>query len=110
MSTRKQEGTMAMFGEVMTAMVTPFNKDLSLSLDGARTLARYLVDHASEGLIVCGTTGESPTLSHEEKLQLFEAVVDEVGDKVTVVAGTGTNNTAESITLTKEACEIGVDA
>ncbi len=100
----------ARFGEVITAMVTPFNKDGSLNVPGARSLASHLVEHGSDGLVVCGTTGEAPTLSHSEKLQLFEAVLDEVGGRAKVIAGTGTNNTAESITLTKEATEIGVDA
>jgi 4-hydroxy-tetrahydrodipicolinate synthase len=100
----------ARFGEVITAMVTPFSADTSLDVKGARSLAAYLVDHGSDGLVVCGTTGESPTLDHEEKLTLFANVVEEVGDRATVIAGTGTYNTAESITLTKEAGKIGVDA
>ena len=98
------------FGEVITAMVTPFSSDGSLNLDAVRSLARHLVDHGSDGLVVCGTTGESPTLSHAEKLALFEAVVGEVGDRASVIAGTGTYDTAESITLTREAGAIGVDA
>ncbi|MDQ3941290.1 MAG: 4-hydroxy-tetrahydrodipicolinate synthase [Actinomycetota bacterium] len=98
------------FGEVLTAMVTPFNADGSFDVGGARALAAHLVDHGSDGLVVCGTTGESPTLTHEEKLSLFETVVDEVGGRAAVVAGTGTYNTAESVQLTKEACERGVAA
>jgi 4-hydroxy-tetrahydrodipicolinate synthase len=98
------------FGEVITAMVTPFNGDGSLNSKGARTLARHLVEHGSDGVVVCGTTGESPALSHSEKLELFEVVVDEVGGRASVIAGSGTNNTAESIQLTKEAAEIGCDA
>ncbi len=100
----------ARFGEVITAMVTPFNNDGSLNLGTTRRLARHLVEHGSDGIVVCGTTGESPTLSHEEKLALFEAVVDEVGSRASVIAGTGTYNTAESIELTKQAGERGVDA
>jgi 4-hydroxy-tetrahydrodipicolinate synthase len=100
----------ARFGEVMTAMVTPFAPDFSLDLPATRALVDHLVAHGTEGLIVCGTTGESPTLSHEEKLSLFETVVDAAGGRATVIAGTGTNNTAESVTLTKEAAERGVDA
>ncbi len=100
----------ARFGEVITAMVTPFTEDGSLDAAGARRLAAYLVDHGSEGLVVCGTTGESPTLSQHEKLTMFETVTDEVGDRVKVIAGTGTYNTAESIELTAEAAHIGVDA
>jgi 4-hydroxy-tetrahydrodipicolinate synthase len=100
----------AAFGEVITAMVTPFRKDGALDLGHARSLAGQLVERGSDGFVVCGTTGESPTLTHDEKLALFEAVVDEVGDRAKVIAGTGTYNTKESITLTKEACERGVDA
>ena len=100
----------APFGEVITAMVTPFAADGSLNLEGARKLAGHLIDHGSDGVVVSGTTGESPVLSHGEKLALFEAVVDEVGGRATVIAGTGTYNTAESIELTREAGECGVDA
>lgn len=99
----------ARFGEVLTAMVTPFASDGSVDEKNVRALAAHLVAHGSQGLIVSGTTGESPTLTHAEKLQLFESVIDEVGDRATVIAGTGTYNTAESIELTKEACELGVD-
>ncbi|MDQ3913707.1 MAG: 4-hydroxy-tetrahydrodipicolinate synthase [Actinomycetota bacterium] len=98
------------FGRVITAMVTPFAADDSLDVKAVRRLAGHLVDHGSEGLVVAGTTGESPTLSHAEKLELFEAVLDEVGDRATVIAGTGTYDTRESVTLTKEACGLGVDA
>ena len=100
---------MARFGEVLTAMVTPFNEDRSLNLESARKLTSYLIDNGSDGLVVCGTTGESPTLSHDEKLSLFRAVLEEAGGRAKVVAGTGTNNTAESVQLTREANEIGVD-
>ena len=98
------------FGEVLTAMVTPFTRDGAIDLDGARQLATHLVEHGSDGLVVCGTTGESPTLDHDEKISLFKAIVDEVGDRATVIAGTGTYNTAESIELTKEVGGLGVDA
>lgn len=98
------------FGEVLTAMVTPFSSEGSLNVDAARRLAAYLVEHGSDGLVVCGTTGESPTLDHGEKLALFEAVVDEVGSRAKVIAGTGTYNTAESVELTREAAQRGVDA
>jgi 4-hydroxy-tetrahydrodipicolinate synthase len=100
----------ARFGEVITAMVTPFSADGSLDPKAARALAARLVDHGSDGLVVCGTTGESPTLSNAEKLELFSAVVEEVGDRATVIAGTGTYNTAESIELTREAADLGVHA
>ncbi|MGH2729763.1 MAG: 4-hydroxy-tetrahydrodipicolinate synthase [Actinomycetota bacterium] len=102
--------TKATFGEVITAMVTPFSSDGSVDLKAARALATNLVEHGSDGLVVCGTTGESPTLSHEEKLALFEGIVDEVSGRATVIAGTGTYDTAESVTLTKEAADRGVDA
>lgn len=98
------------YGEVITAMVTPFTDEGALDLAGARRLADHLVGHGSDGLVVCGTTGESPTLSHEEKLALFEAVVEEVGGRASVIAGTGTYNTAESVELTKAAAGLGVDA
>lgn len=98
------------FGEVLTAMVTPFGKDGALDVDRARELARHLVEHGSDGLVVCGTTGESPTLTHAEKMALFSAVLDEVGDRASVIAGTGTYNTAETIELTKEAGALGVHA
>lgn len=100
----------ARFGELITAMVTPFAKDGSLDVPRARELARYLVEHGSDGLVVCGTTGESPTLSRAEKLELFEAVVDEVGSRASVIAGTGSYDTAGSIELTRAAAETGVDA
>lgn len=100
----------ARFGEVITAMVTPFTEDGSLHVEGVRTLATYLVEHGSEGLVLCGTTGEAPTLSHHEKLTLFETVTDEVSGRSKVIAGTGTYNTAESVELTADAARIGVDA
>jgi 4-hydroxy-tetrahydrodipicolinate synthase len=98
------------FGQVLTAMLTPFDERSDLDLDAARSLASHLIDHGSDGLIVCGTTGESPTLTHAEKLSLFNAVVEEVGTDATVIAGTGTYNTKESIELSKEAAALGVDA
>src|SRR5438876_4538613 len=101
---------MPRFGEVLTAMVTPFARDGSFDAAGARRLAAHLVEHGSDGLVVAGTTGESRTLTPEEKLALFEAVVAEVGGRSKVVAGTGTYNTAESIELTREVGDLGVDA
>jgi 4-hydroxy-tetrahydrodipicolinate synthase len=98
------------FGSVITAMVTPFGKDYSLDLDGAQELARWLLDHGSDSLVVAGSTGEAPTLSHKEKLDLFRAVVEAVEGKGKVIAGTGTYNTAETVELTREAREAGVDA
>ena len=99
-----------MLGEVLTAIVTPFNADGSVNFDKFRELAAYLVDHGSDGVVVSGTTGESPTLSDDEKLQLFAAAVDAVGSRATVVAGTGTNDTQHSAQLTERANELGVDA
>jgi 4-hydroxy-tetrahydrodipicolinate synthase len=97
-------------GEVLTAIVTPFKRDGSVDLDSFRALARHLVDHGSDGLVVSGTTGEAPTLSDDERLELFGAALDEVGDRATVVAGTGTYDTRHSIHLTEQAHELGVDA
>ena len=96
------------FGRLLTAMVTPFHADHSVNYQAAGQLAEYLVSHGSDGLVVAGSTGESATLSREEKLKLFTTVLDAVGDKATVIAGTGSNNTAESITLTQEAEKLGV--
>ncbi|MEX0674468.1 MAG: 4-hydroxy-tetrahydrodipicolinate synthase [Gaiellaceae bacterium] len=98
-----------MLGEVLTAMVTPFKSDGSLDLDGFRSLARHLVDNGSDGLVVTGTTGESPTLSDDERFELYAAAVDEVGDRAAVVAGTGTYSTAHSVHLTERAHALGVD-
>jgi 4-hydroxy-tetrahydrodipicolinate synthase len=97
-------------GEVLTAMVTPFRPDGSVDLDSFRALARHLVDNGSDGLVVTGTTGESPTLSDDERFQLYSAALEEVGDRATVVAGTGTYDTRHSIHLTERAHELGVDA
>src|ERR687885_2545832 len=90
-------------------MVTPFAADGSVDLDRFRALARHLVDNGSDGVVVCGTTGESPTLTDEERFELWAAAVDEVGDAATVVAGTGTYSTAHSVHLTERAHELGVD-
>jgi 4-hydroxy-tetrahydrodipicolinate synthase len=98
-----------MLGEVLTAILTPFREDGSVDADRFRELAAYLVDHGSDGLVVAGTTGESPTLSDEEKLELFAAAVDAVGDRATVVAGTGTYDTRHSAQLTRRAHELAVD-
>jgi len=98
-----------MLGEVLTAIVTPFCKDGSVDLEKFRELAAHLVDHGSDGLVVAGTTGESPTLSDAEKLELFAVALDAVGDHATVIAGTGTNDTRHSVHLTKQATALGVD-
>ncbi|GAA0493543.1 4-hydroxy-tetrahydrodipicolinate synthase [Salinibacillus aidingensis] len=97
------------FGQVLTAMVTPFDQNGELDLEAARGLVHYLIANGSDGLVVAGTTGESPTLSHDEKLRLFQFVVDAVDGRVPVIAGTGSNNTQASIDLTKEAEALGVD-
>ncbi|MGH3105007.1 MAG: 4-hydroxy-tetrahydrodipicolinate synthase, partial [Gaiellaceae bacterium] len=98
-----------MLGEVLTAIVTPFKADGSVDLDSFRRLARHLVDNGSDGLVVTGTTGESPTLSDRERFELYAAAVDEVGDRATVIAGTGTYSTAHSVHLTERAHDLGVD-
>jgi 4-hydroxy-tetrahydrodipicolinate synthase len=91
-------------------MVTPFDEDGGLDEAGARRLAGYLVDHGSHGLVLAGTTGESPTLSDQEKLALLRAVRDEVGDDATLICGTGTNDTRHTVELTEAAAEVGADA
>jgi 4-hydroxy-tetrahydrodipicolinate synthase len=93
------------FGTVVTAMVTPFGPDGSLDLDAAAALARHLVDHGSDGLVVAGTTGEGPVLTDVERIDLFRTVVDSV--TVPVIATTGTNDTAHSVMMTKEAAKLG---
>jgi 4-hydroxy-tetrahydrodipicolinate synthase len=99
-----------MLGDVLTAIVTPFRADGSVDLDKFRELAAHLVDNGSDGVVVAGTTGESPTLSDDEKLRLFAAAREAVGGRATVVAGTGTNDTMHSVHLTRRAHELGVDA
>ena len=98
-----------MLGEVLTAVVTPFRPDGSVDLDAFRSLCSYLLDNGSDGVVVTGTTGEAPTLTDEERFALYQAAVDEIGDRGTVVAGTGTYSTAHTIHLTERAHEIGVD-
>ena len=98
-----------MLGEVLTAIVTPFDADGAVDYERFRELAQHLVDHGSDGLVVAGTTGESPTLTDEERLELFRVAVDALAGRATVVAGTGTYSTAHSVHLTREAQAIGVD-
>jgi 4-hydroxy-tetrahydrodipicolinate synthase len=98
-----------MLGEVLTAMVTPFHPDGSVNVPKFRELAAHLVDNGSDGLVVAGTTGEASTLTDDEKIELFVAAVDAVGNRASVVAGTGTNDTAHSVHMTKRAHEAGVD-
>jgi 4-hydroxy-tetrahydrodipicolinate synthase len=97
-------------GEVLTASVTPFDADGAVNLPKFRELASFLVENGSDGLVVTGTTGESPTLTDDERFALYEAAVETVGDRATVVAGTGTYDTRHSVHLTKRAHELGVDA
>ena len=96
-------------GEVLTAIVTPFRADGSVDIDAFRSLAGFLLDNGSDGIVVAGTTGEAPTLTDDERLELVAAAVDAVGGRATVVAGTGTYSTAHSIHLTERAHELGVD-
>ena len=101
----------APFGRMLTAMITPMTADGTLDADGAARLASYLVDDMrNDGLVISGTTGESPTTSNTEKDQLLRAVIDAVGDRATVVAGVGTNDTAHTIELARAAERAGADA
>ncbi|MDR7865526.1 MAG: 4-hydroxy-tetrahydrodipicolinate synthase [Sporomusaceae bacterium] len=99
---------MKAFGRILTAMVTPFHDDLSVNYQAAASLAKHLVANGNDGLVVAGSTGEAATLSKEEKLKLFATVLDAVGDKATVIVGTGSNDTRASIALTQEAEKLGV--
>jgi 4-hydroxy-tetrahydrodipicolinate synthase len=99
----------APFGRVVTAMVTPFQPDGAVDLATAARLADHLVAHGSDGLVVCGTTGESPTLSWEEQHSLFSAVKGAVGDRARVLAGSGSNCTAEAVEATARAAALGAD-
>ncbi len=95
------------FGRVLTAMITPFDADGALDLEGAATLAKWLVEQGNDGLVIAGTTGESPTLSHDEQVDLVAAVVDAVD--VPVVAGAGSNDTRAAVELTKRCTDAGAD-
>jgi 4-hydroxy-tetrahydrodipicolinate synthase len=97
-------------GEVLTAIVTPFGRDGSVDFQRFRELAEHLLDRGSDGFIVAGTTGEGPTLTDDERLELFRVAVDTLRGRGTVVANTGTYDTAHSVHLTREAHDIGVDA
>jgi 4-hydroxy-tetrahydrodipicolinate synthase len=100
---------MVEFGNILTAMVTPFNEEGEVDYQAAKNLAVKLVENGSDGLVIAGTTGEAPTLTMEEKLTLFSTVVEAVGGRATVVAGTGTNNTKATVEFTKEAERTGID-
>ncbi len=97
-----------MLGEVLTAIVTPFTREGTVDIGRFRALARYLVDRGSDGVVVAGTTGECPTLTDEERAALIAAALEEIGDRATVIAGTGTYSTAHSVHLTEAAHALGV--
>jgi 4-hydroxy-tetrahydrodipicolinate synthase len=101
--------TDAPFGRVLTAMATAFHDDGSVDLEGTAAIARHLVDHGHDGVVVSGTTGEAPTTTVPEDGEILAAVVDAVGDRATVVAGVGTNSTAHSLELAVQAEKIGAD-
>jgi len=98
------------FGKVLTAMVTPFNEENQLDLERVTTLVEHLIANGTEGLVVAGTTGETPTLTHDEKIKLIDHVVKVVNKRIPVIAGTGTNDTPVSVELTQEVETLGVDA
>jgi 4-hydroxy-tetrahydrodipicolinate synthase len=97
------------FGRVVTAMVTPFDETGKVNYAIAEKLADYLVEHGSDALVICGTTGESPTLSWDEEYQLFQVVKNAVGNRAKILAGTGSNSTTEAIAATTEAAKLGLD-
>ncbi|MGM0876911.1 MAG: 4-hydroxy-tetrahydrodipicolinate synthase [Bacillota bacterium] len=97
------------FGQVLTAMITPFDHNGEVDFNATKNLVNYLIANGSDGLVIAGTTGESPTLTTEEKVDLFKFVVQVVNGRVPVIAGTGSNNTKASIRLTRLAEEAGVD-
>jgi 4-hydroxy-tetrahydrodipicolinate synthase len=99
-----------MLGHILTAIVTPFREDESIDFDAFQRLARHLVENGSDGIVVAGTTGEGPTLTDEERLDLFRAAIEAVGEDATVVAGTGTYSTQHSVHLSQRAHELGADA
>jgi 4-hydroxy-tetrahydrodipicolinate synthase len=99
---------MVNFGNVLTAMVTPFDENLNVNYKMAADLAEHLVNNGSDGLVITGTTGESPTLTLEEKVELVKAVVKRVGDKAVIIAGTGCNSTMESIKVTRAVEDLGI--
>lgn len=100
----------SVFGDIITAIVTPFDADLRVDEAAFANLMHHLVAHGTDGLAVAGTTGEASTLTDPEKIALFKLAVDEVGDRVKVIANTGSNDTAHSVHLTHEAAALGCDA
>src|SRR5579885_2990947 len=99
-----------LFGQVLTAMVTPFDAEGQVNARATVRLVEHLLENGSDGIVVCGTTGESPTLTHEEKLRLFRLVKETVGGRGKVIAGTSSYDTASGIALTREAAALGMDA
>ena len=97
------------FGRMIPAMVTPFDENRELDLDKAQALAARLVDGGSDSLIINGTTGESPTVFYPQKMELFRAVVEAVGDRVPVIANVGDNCTADTVGFARDVAELGVD-
>jgi 4-hydroxy-tetrahydrodipicolinate synthase len=106
-STPSADLSPAPFGRVLTAMATPFAPDGSVDLDATQKLASHLVDHGHDGLVVSGTTGESPTTSDDEQLDVLRAVLQAVGDRACVVAGVGTNDTRHSVSKARDASQVG---
>ena len=100
----------APLGQLLTAMVTPFQADGSVNFASARRLATHIVETGSDGMVICGTTGEGPTVNDREKLDLVDAIADEVGESACIVANTGTYDTHHSVALTRAALEAGADA
>ena len=100
---------MTTFGNVLTAMITPFTDDGHVNFNEALRIAGYLLDHGSDGLIVCGTTGESPNIEDRDKLELFTLIAKEYGHRATIIANTGSNSTKKSVALTRAATHTGVD-
>lgn len=109
MNNGEDQMTEPIFGTMVPAMVTPFSQDGELDLDATQSLANHLVENGADGLVVTGTTGETSTLTDDENVKVFEVVVDAVGDRVKVLAGTGMNDTAHSAHLSKRAEAAGVD-
>ncbi len=104
-----QVATQPPFGRMLTAMATAFHDDGSVDAEGTARIATHLVDNGNDGVVVSGTTGESPTTTTEEDGQILRAVIDAVGDRATVIAGVGTNNTAHSVELAEQAAKLGAD-
>jgi 4-hydroxy-tetrahydrodipicolinate synthase len=96
-------------GRVLTAIVTPLREDGAIDFDAFQRLASHLVDNGSDGIVVAGTTGEAPTLDDDERVDLIRAGIEAVGDRATVVAGTGTNDTRHSVRMTEAAHDLGAD-